>query len=136
MIKTKNLLLIAAAVWVFAGLNVLKIGVTTYFDYISPINLLLSLLIFMVFWTFVFLRLTKKHTLRIISYKEETKLFIHFFDKKSFIIMAFMITGGILIRKFSLLPNVFIAVFYTGIGLAITFAGLLFFINFLKHKKK
>lgn len=48
--------------------------------------------------------------------------------------MAFMIIFGIGLRASGLLPKVFIAVFYTGLGASLFTAGILFLINFLKVK--
>lgn len=78
----------------------------------------------------IFGRLVKKHTKRIQGYQEEKKWFWNFFDLKSFLIMAFMITGGILIRSLSLCPEWFIAFFYTGLGTSLFLAGLTFFYQF------
>ena len=47
-------------------------------------------------------------------------------------IMAVMMTGGIAIRSLHLLPDVFIAVFYTGLGTALALAGVLFAVNFFR----
>ena len=134
MIKNKYLLLIAAIVWLIAGFNVLKIGVETYINYVTVINLLLSLVVFLVFWIMVFSKLVKKHTLRISSYESEKQWFYLFFDLKSFIIMAIMMTMGIVIRYYALLPAVFIAVFYTGLGSALALAGILFMENFMRFE--
>lgn len=134
MIKNKYLLLIAAIVWLIAGFNVLKIGVETYINYVTVINLLLSLVVFLVFWVMVFSKLVKKHTLRISSYESEKQWFYLFFDLKSFIIMAIMMTTGIVIRYYALLPAVFIAVFYTGLGSALALAGILFMVNFIRFE--
>lgn len=134
MIKNKYLLLIAAIVWLIAGFNVLKIGVETYLNYVTVINLLLSLVVFLVFWIMVFSKLVKKHTLRISSYESEKQWFYLFFDLKSFIIMAIMMTMGIVIRYYALLPDVFIAVFYTGLGSALALAGILFMVNFMRFE--
>ena len=134
MIKNKYLLLIAAIVWLIAGFNVLKIGVETYINYVTVINLLLSLVLFLVFWIMVFSKLVKKHTLRISSYESEKQWFYLFFDLKSFIIMAIMMTMGIVIRYYALLPDVFIAVFYTGLGSALALAGILFMVNFMRFE--
>ncbi len=134
MIKNKYLLLIAAIVWLIAGFNVLKIGVETYINYVTVINLLLSLVVFLVFWIMVFSKLVKKHTLRISSYESEKQWFYLFFDLKSFIIMAIMMTMGIVIRYYALLPDVFIAVFYTGLGSALALAGILFMVNFMRFE--
>ena len=134
MIKNKYLLLIAAIVWLIAGFNVLKIGVETYINYVTVINLLLSLVVFLTFWIMVFSKLVKKHTLRISSYESEKQWFYLFFDLKSFIIMAIMMTMGIVIRYYALLPDVFIAVFYTGLGSALALAGILFMVNFMRFE--
>ena len=49
-----------------------------------------------------------------------------FFDLKAYLIMAFMMGGGIWLRASGLLPNAFIAVFYTGLGYALAVAGIVF----------
>ena len=87
--------------------------------------MLLSVLVFTVFHRFIFGKLVKRHTARIHAYLEERHFFLKFFDRKSFAIMAFMMTGGILLRKF-LAADGFIAVFYSGLGGALLLAGLLF----------
>lgn len=133
MVKKRYLLLIASLVWLFAGLKVLSLGLEAYKTNFTALNVLLSLTVFIVFWLMVFNRLVNKHTVRIKAYTEEKRYFWNFFDLKSFIIMAIMMTGGILIRKYSLLGVNFIAFFYTGIGAALSLAGLKFMYNFIKY---
>ena len=53
------------------------------------------------------------------GYKEEFRPVWHFFDLKSYLIMAFMMGGGIWLRSSGIVSDVFIAVFYTGLGLAL-----------------
>lgn len=131
MVKNNTLLLIAALVWTAAGVNILRIGIIEYPPYFSLINALLSAVVFVIFELFIFGRLVKKHTKRIDDYGDEKQLWIKFFDVKSFIIMAVMMTGGILLRALHLAPTVFIAVFYTGLGAALLLAGIMFGRNFL-----
>lgn len=138
MFKVKNLtlLLIAAAVWLAAGVNIARIGLEEYaLGYTSVINAVLSLLVGIVFWFMAFHKLTVKHTRRIAGYGDERQLFVRFFDKRSFIIMAVMMTGGIAIRSLHLMPDEFIAVFYTGLGSALALAGLLFAANYFRVRK-
>ena len=111
MVKNKTLLLIAGIVWIFAGFNILKIGVLSYKGYINLLNLFYSFIIFIIFWFMIFKNLVIKHTGRIKRYKELKKYFWNFFDFPSFIIMAFMITVGISIRIFNVLPIFIIAIF-------------------------
>lgn len=130
MVNNKVLLLIAAFVWTAAGVNILRIGIIEYPPFFSLINALLSAVVFVIFELFIFGRLVKKHTKRIDAYGDEKQLWIKFFDVKSFIIMAVMMTGGILLRALHLAPTVFIAVFYTGLGAALLLAGIMFGRNF------
>ncbi|WP_421779153.1 hypothetical protein HXT36_02345 [Gardnerella sp. DNF01144] len=131
-VSKNTLLLIACLVWGFAGFNILKIGVNAYSNFLSPINFTLSLAVFVIFQMFIFGKLVKKHVSRINAYKENKQFFLKFFDVKSFIIMAFMMTFGIVLRATNIAPERFIAVFYTGLGSALALAGLLFGYHFAK----
>ena len=126
-VKKQNLLIIAALVWVAAGVNILHIGLEAYAEgYVTTLNEVLSVAVGLVFWFGTFYKLTKKHTQRIKNYEEQHQYFWHFFDLKSFIIMAIMMTGGIALRVSGIAPSVFIAIFYTGLGSALALAGILF----------
>ena len=132
MVKRNTLLLLACIVWGMAGFNILRIGIETYTAYLSVINYLLSVAVFAVFQIFVFGKLVTKHTKRIRSYGDERHLFLKFFDVRSFIIMAFMMGLGIVLRVGGLAPKQFIAFFYTGLGASLLVAGIRFGYNFVK----
>lgn len=127
------LLLIACLVWCIAGINIARIGLSAYGQYLSWFNIILSMTVFSVFQFFVFGRLVKKHTERILSYEEERQWFIKFFDLKSFVIMAIMMTGGIWLRASGIAPERFIAVFYSGLGIALLLAGIFFGFYFVTN---
>lgn len=91
-VRRNTLLLIAALVWSAAGFNILRIGLLAYPPYRTVVNYLLSALVFTVFQVFIFGQLVNKHTARISAYEEELHFFLKFFDVKSFIIMAVMMT--------------------------------------------
>ncbi len=131
-VKKKTLLLLACFVWTVAGINILRIGLLAYSAYLSLLNISLSLTVFAVFQYFIFGRLVRKHTQRIIGYMEEYQFFLKFFDLKSFAIMIFMMTGGIYLRVSGLGPEDFIAVFYSGLGASLLLAGILFGRNYYK----
>lgn len=132
-VKKRALLAIAGSVWLAAGFNVARLGVLSYIrlDEISAVHILLSIVVFCVF-EFMFYRMSVRHTKRIRSYPQETRPVWNFFDLKSYLIMAFMMSGGIWLRNSGLAPEVFIAVFYTGLGCALGSAGILFWVNFIK----
>lgn len=131
-VKRKTLLLLACLVWSAAGGNILRIGLAAYPSHRSAVNYLLSALVFALFQIFIFGRLVKKHTARIAAYSEGWYFFLKFFDGRSFAIMAVMISGGLGLRSSGLVPERFIAVFYTGLGASLLLAGLLFGHNFVK----
>lgn len=124
----RNVLLITAGiVWIVAGVNILRIGIVTWLDQSDHwlFKVCEASVVFLLFFVFVFKKLYDKHTQRIENKKDSNCPFA-FFDVKGWIIMTFMITLGITVRKFHLLPDSFISVFYTGLSLALIFTGVLF----------
>ena len=134
-VKKRTLLAIAGCVWFIAGFNVARLGVLSYrgMPSVSWIHILLSAVVFCAFGL-MFYKMSMKHTKRIKGYPEEFKPVWHFFDIKSYCIMAVMMGGGLWLRASGLVPNVFIAVFYTGLGCALALAGVLFWIMFFVYK--
>ena len=132
-VKKRALLAIAGCVWLAAGFNVARLGILSYREAgpVTPLRLLLSLAVFCVFGL-MFYRMSVKHNRRIVGYAHETKPVWHFFDLKSYLIMAFMMGGGIWLRASGLVSAVFVAVFYTGLGCALAAAGLLFWLLFFR----
>lgn len=134
-VKKETLLMIASIVWLIAGFNILRIGFISYIGHVTILNIFLSALVFIIFWFMVFHKLVIKHTARIQHYQEKLQFILKFFDIKSFCIMAFMMTFGIGIRVMNLVPDIFIAVFYSGLGLALFGAGILFGFNYFKFMR-
>ncbi|MGN0114584.1 MAG: hypothetical protein ACI396_04610 [Acutalibacteraceae bacterium] len=134
-VKKRTLLAVAGCVWLIAGFNVARLGVLSYImlPQINFVHILLSLVVFCAFG-FMFYKMSIKHTKRIKGYREEFRPIWHFFDLKAYIIMAIMMGGGIWLRASGLVPDVFIAVFYTGLGCALALAGVLFWIMFFTYK--
>lgn len=112
-----------------------RLGVLAYIhiQQISVLHILLSALVFCAFG-FMFFKMSMKHTRRIKGYTEEYKPVWQFFDIKGYIIMTVMMGGGIWLRYSGLVPDEFIAVFYTGLGSALSLAGVLFWIMFIKER--
>lgn len=132
--KKRTLLAIAGSVWILAGVNVARLGLLSYFllENFSILKLFLTLLVFVSFGI-MFYKMTLKHQKRIRSYKEQTKPFYYFFDLKSYLIMTFMMGGGIWLRSSGFASTEFIAVFYTGLGFALALAGISFWLMYFKY---
>lgn len=135
-VKKRTLLAVACVVWLIAGINVARLGLISYGHIaVGPAHILLSLLVFAAFGA-MFFKMSMKHTRRIKGYREAFRPVWHFFDAKAYVIMAVMMGGGIWLRSSGLAPEVFIAVFYTGLGSALALAGLLFGLAFLKYREE
>ena len=136
-VKKRTLLAVAGCVWLIAGINVARLGILSYgkLPQVRALYMLLSLAVFCAFGL-MFFKMSIKHTKRIKGYEEEFRPVWHFFDLKAYIIMAVMMGGGIWLRASGLVPDVFIAVFYTGLGCALALAGVLFWIAFIRFHEK
>lgn len=137
-VSRRKLLLFAGTLWVIAGVNVLLIGVKAWVNTDYPsfiIKAISALVVFTTFFLAIFKPLHKKYSLRIHGMKEKNHP-LSFFNAKGWGIMFFMITLGICVRKFSLMPEYFIAFFYTGLATALTTTGVLFINSSFKYSYK
>lgn len=131
-----TLLITAGVIWLLAGINILRIGLVCWAGDEQQYWLFKvceASLVFLLFFGIIFHKLYKKHTLRI-SQKEGKHCPFSFFDVKGWVVMIFMITIGVVARTYHLLPDSFIAVFYTGLSLALIGTGLRFIRYWWKNK--
>lgn len=130
------LLFIASIVWLAAGVNIVRLGILS-FGQMSPsmwwMLVIGAIAVFTVFHIKVFSKMAGKHANRIAGYVEDKIAFWRFFDASGYIMMAIMMTGGISLRAFGLVPNWFIAFFYTGLGIALALSGISFLGRFVRR---
>lgn len=133
-VRGPYLLTIASAVWILAGLNILRLGVLACLEGSTPVWVMAAgiPLVFLAFHL-MFSKLVGKHSDRIRGYGEERMHVVRFFDVKGYVIMAVMMGGGISLRFFGLVPTWFVAFFYTGLGIALALAGVGFLLHFIKR---
>ena len=126
--KKQPLIAVAGVVWLLAGLNVAILGVRAAIDMrgVAAIIVLAlaggAIAIFCAFHP-MFSRLVKKNAQRIADLEGDRHHVVRFFDRKSYMMMAFMMSLGIGMRAAGLFPDWFIAFFYTGLGVALALAG-------------
>lgn len=131
MLPKKGLILLAGLVWLAAGCNIFRLGAPQVaLAGGSPLLLLGALAVFLVFFFGMFRRLVGRHTARILAYEAQRLLFLRFFDAKSYLLMAFMMSFGILLRRSGLLPAWILGPLYVGIGSALMAAGAAFLVRF------
>ncbi|SHH70439.1 hypothetical protein SAMN02745196_01115 [Clostridium collagenovorans DSM 3089] len=137
-VSKRVLLLLAGIVWGFAGYNILRLGIPDMIsNWHTPIiNLIFALVIFGLFFKFVFFKMFKKHNKRINSYVKSKICAFAFFDAKGYLIMAFMITFGVLLRKSGIVNPLYLGTFYVGLGSSLAGAGVCFLVAYIKKIMK
>lgn len=133
-VRAKYLLLIAAAVWFLAGVNIMRLGIIACLEGDAAIWLLvIGIPVVFVVFHCMFSKLVGKHADRIRGYGEDKMHVLRFFDVKGYVIMAIMMGGGISLRAFGIVPGWFVAFFYTGLGTALALAGVGFLVHYIKR---
>ena len=96
-VSKRILLFIAGLVWGFAGFRVFTLGFGDVMSHHGNliITIIFAAVIFFVFFKFIFSKMFKKHTTRIVNSKLDKHCVFSFFDFKSYLIMGFMIFFGI-----------------------------------------
>ena len=133
----KRVLFFAAAfVWGFAGNRIINIGFSEIMKNSNEywINISAALAGFYFFFKYVFYKMFKKHTKRIVNSEIEKPCIFSFFDIKGFAIMAFMITFGVTIRKLGVIPPLYMGTFYITLGLSLLAAAVSFLYAGIRYK--
>jgi peptidoglycan biosynthesis protein MviN/MurJ (putative lipid II flippase) len=109
--------------WIIAGINVFHIGVQVWqIQKAQPWIHFFGVLAASLFFAFIFHRSYTKNVVRI-SKMNNPRNPLSFFDLKGWLIIVFMITLGVSVRHFELLPRSFIAPFYQGLGMSLCIYG-------------
>lgn len=140
-VRKRTLLLIAGVVWFAAGFNILLLGIQAFGAVTAGADVAVivalvagAVAILFLFHSLIFSKMVRKHTARIMEAAEPRAAFWTFFDAKGYIMMAIMMGGGIGLRMSGLVPEWFIAFFYTGLGVALASAGVCFLVRFHRPK--
>lgn len=123
----KNLLLVAAIVWMFAGImlgyRAIKMADQNH-DQLYQILCCLSAGI--LFYILLFRRISQKHIHRIQSLSDQHYLFHKFFDRKSYLMMIVMISMGITLRRSSLIDPINLSYLYLTMSIPLLISSLRF----------
>jgi len=138
-IGKRYLLFIAAIVWTFAGGMLLYKGINFFFKntFHFLVRLALSGTGGALFYIFLFSKISRKHTLRILNLKTEMPCAFSFFNLKSYLMMAIMISLGVFLRKSGVVPINYLAILYVTMGIPLFLSAFRFYytgFNFPKPK--
>ena len=128
-VPRRYLMLIAGIVWSIAGTILLfkayrfmNFEVKNIFIYLS-----ISVLAGLLFFCFLFSKISKRHIYRLQSFKNERYSFFSFFNPRSYVLMFSMITMGIIIRKLQLVQNQTLAYVYLTMGIPLLISSFRFY---------
>ncbi len=125
--KTKPLAFIAGTIWLAAGFNVCRIGVAAWQNHGSaPTLMIAGSIATLVLFSRMFIRMAFRNVQRIRNIDVRRRRVWHIMPMRSYIIMAFMIAFGMLLRSVPAVPTQFIASFYVGLGAALMLAGAVY----------
>ena len=125
----RNLLFIAAFVWTFAGgmlltKGVMMMGIQTDF---LLVRIIASLIGGAVFYAVLFSKISNKHVARIIHLINDRPCIFSFFNVKSYLMMTFMISFGMFLRKSGIVTPFYLSVLYVTMGIPLFVSSLRFY---------
>ena len=135
-ISKGSLLLVAGCAWTLAG-GILISRALLELNSIHHhlwLELLIGLILGSVFYLFLFARISKKHITRIELITIDNPCFFSFFNLRSYIMMAIMITTGITLRKLDIINHEILYTFYLTMGIPLFISALRFFYRWIQNK--
>ena len=136
-VKKRTLLLIAGCTWSIAG----GILISRSLSHLISVNHHLAMeigtgIVFgSLFYLLLFARISKKHINRINLIEIDNPCFFSFFNFRSYLLMAIMISGGITLRLSGLINLEIIYTFFLCMGIPLLVSAWRFFYSYAKNKK-
>ena len=136
-VQKRTLLLIAGCAWTIAGVILIfrsllwLIGANHHLTMEIGMGIVLGIL----FYILLFARISKKHITRITLIRIDNPCFFSFFNFRSYLLMAIMISGGITLRLSGLVNPEIIYTFFLCMGIPLLVSAWRFFYSYAKNKK-
>lgn len=133
--KTQWLAFMAGIIWLAAGFNVCRIGVEAWRALTATTaGMVLGSLATLVLFSVMFVKMLFKNMRSIGRIYPAHRRIWHLMPLRSYLVMAVMITLGIILRSCQAVPRTFIASFYVGLGGALMLAGAVYLSAFFCPK--
>lgn len=119
----------AAVVWLFVGSMLFVKGFAFMLgnDTGLALELSVSVSLGLMFFALLFSKIVAKHVARILNIKHERPCLFSFFNWKSYLMMGTMISSGISLRTFHLVPMAYLSCFYVTMGTPLLLSSYRFF---------
>ena len=135
-VSKRSLLFVAGCVWTIAGGILITRGLIKVIasnHYLLP-ELIIAAIVGIIFYIVLFSRISSKHITRITLIKVEDPCFFSFFNFRSYLMMAIMISGGITLRKLNVINPDILYSFFLAMGLPLLISAYRFFFSWVKNK--
>jgi len=136
-VRRRTLLLIAGCAWSIAG----GILISRSLVFLINVNhnlfieILIGIILGVFFYILLFARISKKHITRITLIKIDNPCFFSFFNFRSYLLMAIMISGGISLRLSGWVNQEIIYTFFLCMGIPLLVSAWRFFYSYTKNVK-
>jgi hypothetical protein len=135
-ITKRTLLFEAAIIWTFAGGMLLFRGSsmlesTTGFSWMKIIG---CICFGLTFFVLIFLKISRKHVLRIMNLKGDRHRAYEFFNAKSYLMMFGMISLGVFLRKSAIIPKTSLSLAYITMGIPLLLSSYRFYTCWFNFK--
>ncbi|NVO21570.1 MAG: hypothetical protein HXX13_17850 [Bacteroidetes bacterium] len=131
------LIIMGASLWAFAAYRILKLGIIMIEMHALNhyMNYLIGLAGFFPFFLLVFRKVSKRYVNRIIHHKYERPCIFGFFDLRGYILMSFMITMGIMVSRWEVIPAIYKGTFFISLGLSLLASAVFYIVEGVKFIK-
>jgi hypothetical protein len=128
-IPKRYLLFAAGVVWTLAGGMLLYKGISLFRIYreLLWLKITISIIGGGLFYILMFSKISFKHAWRIINLKYDKPCMFAFFNIRSYIMMAIMISSGIILRKSGIISLEYLSVLYVTMGIPLFLSALRFY---------
>lgn len=134
MVKKQWLIATNGLVWMLAGANIAKIGIGAAVS--AEGSVWQWSWVVLAAFSVMFFRVIDKNVKRIRAMECSKAPLYQFLSPRGYVVIVFMMSLGIFLRKCTALPESFFAYFYTGLGTALLSAGLVSLVKLLAGKYK
>jgi hypothetical protein len=131
------LIVLGASLWAFAAYRILKLGVGMIEHHALHhwLNYFIGLAGFFPFFLLVFRKVSRRYVNRIIHHKYERPCIFGFFDLRGYLLMSFMITAGILVSRWHMIPELYEGTFFISLGLSLLASAVFYIVEGIKFVK-
>ena len=125
------LIALGAALWGFAAYRILEMG----FIFIERhalrhvLNYLIGVAGFVPFFLLVFRKVSRRYITRIKNLPQRRPCMFAFFDLQGYMIMSFMISMGIAVSHWKLIPELYKGTFFISLGLSLLASSVFYIIE-------